>query len=93
MADSFETMATALTTEEAKDLLVRYFRLCSEGPWEWTEENQQEVGSIIDSIVYRMQLHERDIQLLEERLDDLEERLDNMNEALENLYFGGRKGK
>ncbi len=93
MTDTLDAIGAELTMKEAKDLLVWYFRLCSEGPWEWTEENQQEVESVIDSIVYRMQLHEADIQRLEERLDDLEERLDNMNEALENLYFGGRKGK
>jgi len=36
---------------KAKDLLAWYFRLASQGPWQWTGDNQAEVESIVDFIV------------------------------------------
>ncbi len=36
---------------KAKELLTWYFRLASQGPWQWTGDNQAGVESIIDLIV------------------------------------------
>ena len=65
---------------QAKELLTWYFHLCSEGPWQWTDDNQVEVESIINLIGKR-------IDRLEERVKRLEDLVSAMDEALEGVYF------
>ena len=73
-------------TEKAKDLLVWYFRLSSQGPWQWEGDNQAEVENIVDFIVDPI---DKRIKRIEEQVQKLEDLVSAMNEALGNVYSSG----